>query len=217
MTRTATAPARPRTSTSRATPARRATPVRPPLALVPAAPWRPKRAPFVILSLVVVAVGLLGLLVLNTVLAQDAFRRHDLERKLALLSEQEQALARDVVALESPERLAQQATELGLVPAGPPAFIRLSDGALIGTPSVATPSPAPVASAVSSASAAPAPKASTAAKPRASAQARPSTASSAAARPKPSASTAPQARPTPAATPKPTPTSAPAPTPTGRP
>jgi len=158
MTRAATATARPRPSRATA-PARRTAPVRPPLTLVPTARSRPRRAPFVVLSLLVVAVGLLGLLVLNTVLAQDAFRRHDAERRLALLTEREQELTRDVAELESPERLAVEAAALGLVPAGAPAFIRLSDGALIGVPAVATPSPTALASA--SPAAAPRPTATT--------------------------------------------------------
>ena len=143
MTRTATARATaPRAA--RPAPAPRRAPARPPLAVVAPAPWRPKRAPFVLLSLVVVALGLLGLLVLNTVLAEDAFRRHELERESAHLREREQELARDVAALEAPERLAARAAELGLVPAGAPAFLRLSDGAVLGavTPAAAPTPPA---------------------------------------------------------------------------
>ncbi len=137
------------------------------LTVVPPASWRPRRTPFVLLSLLVVGIGLLGLLGLNTVLAEDAFRRYDLERQAALLSEQEQQLASEVAALEAPEQLAARAAELGLVPAGPPAFLRLSDGAVLGAP-FATAAVAPVAPAepVASATAEPAPRA----KPSASAQ-----------------------------------------------
>ncbi|HVF19956.1 MAG TPA: hypothetical protein VNA14_06915 [Mycobacteriales bacterium] len=219
MTRSATATAaRPRTAARPATPARRAAPVRPPLVLVPPSPWRPARAPFVLLSLVVVLLGLLGLLVLNTVLAQDSFRRHDLERELALLSEREAALSRDVAALESPERLAQVATQMGLVPAGAPAFIRLSDGALVGVPSVATAAPvtpAPVGSAAPkpagkpAGSVAPKPAASRGTAPTVKPSAKPSAKPTA----KPAASPAPRASTRPSTQPSSRPGAAPSVTP----
>jgi len=158
----------------------------------------------VLLSLLVVGVGLLGLLGLNTVLGQDAFRRHDLDRQAALLSEQEQQLASDVAALEAPERLAARAVELGLVPAGPPAFLRLSDGVVLGAaaaPPVAPapaakvkPSAKPVASAKPAASAKPSAKPAASAKPKSSAE--PAAKPAATARPTPASATA-SARPTP--------------------
>jgi hypothetical protein len=110
---------------------------RPPLALVPAA--RPaargplRRSPFVAVVVSLLAAGLLGLLVLNTALAQDAFRLHTLKQDARALEDREEALRRDVEALRSPQELATRATELGMVPAGPPAFLRLSDGAVLGS------------------------------------------------------------------------------------
>ena len=110
---------------------------RPPLALVP--PRRPApatavlgRTPFVALVVSLLAAGLLGLLVLNTALAQDAFRLHTLKQEARALEDREQVLQREVEALRAPQELAARATALGMVPAGPPAFLRLSDGKVLG-------------------------------------------------------------------------------------
>ena len=109
----------------------------PPLALVPSA--RPasrgplRRSPFVAVVVSLLAAGLLGLLVLNTALAQDAFRLHTLKQESRALEDREEALRREVEALRSPQELAGRAAGLGMVPAGPPAFLRLSDGAVLGS------------------------------------------------------------------------------------
>ncbi len=127
--------------TSRVRPRRQA----PNLALVPAAraaargPLR--RSPFVAVVVSLLAAGLLGLLVLNTALAQDAFRLHTLKQESRALEDREEALRREVEALQSPSELAGRAAELGMVPAGPPAFLRLSDGAVLGS---TTPAEVPV-------------------------------------------------------------------------
>ena len=65
---------------------------------------------------------------LNTALAQDAFRLHTLTQEHRTLGDREEALRREVEALRAPQELAARATALGMVPAGPPAFLRLSDG-----------------------------------------------------------------------------------------
>lgn len=130
---------------------------RPPLALVPAA--RPaargplRRSPFVAAVVSLLAAGLLGLLVLNTALAQDAFRLHTLKQESRVLEDREEALRREVEALQSPSALAGRAAELGMVPAGPPAFLRLADGALLGS---TAPAEAPVDDPVESSGEAPA-------------------------------------------------------------
>ncbi|MCA1822719.1 MAG: hypothetical protein ABR520_11765 [Mycobacteriales bacterium] len=105
---------------------------RPRLSVVPAAAPRARRAPFVLLTLGVLAVGLVALLLLNTLVGQDAFRLHDLARRAAVLQEQQEALEQEVVALDAPGALAARAAKLGMVPAGGPAFLRLSDGKILG-------------------------------------------------------------------------------------
>jgi len=104
------------------------------------------KAPFVAVVVGILAVGLLGLLLLNTVLAQDAFRLHHLQVQGHLLADQEQQLQRDVERLQSPASLAARATALGMVPGGPPAFLRLADGKVLGA-AVPAAVPAPVAAA----------------------------------------------------------------------
>ena len=127
---------------------RRVSARRPRLALVPAA--RPatggpaRRSPFVAVVVTLLAAGLLGLLMLNTTLAQDAFTLHTLKQDSRALEDQEEALRREVEALQAPRELAARATDLGMVPAGPPAFLRLSDGEVLGS---ATPAGVPDASA----------------------------------------------------------------------
>jgi hypothetical protein len=111
----------------------------PQLTVVEPVPARLRRGPFVALIVTLLASGLLGLLLLNTVLAQDAFVIHDLERRTAVLSDREQALKEEVAIQESPERLARRAQGLGMVPLSSPAFIG-PDGVL-GVPAPATPAP----------------------------------------------------------------------------
>ena len=97
------------------------------------------RAPFVVVVVGALALGLLGLLALNTVLAQDAFRLHVLQRQSAVLADQELNLQRQVEARRAPADLAARAAALGLVQGGPPAFLRLSDGVILGQPNAAGP------------------------------------------------------------------------------
>lgn len=104
------------------------------LRLVPKARSKAARAPFAVVVVALLVGGLLGLLALNTALAQDAFALHALKVEGRELAVREQALQRDVEGLRTPEALAARAQEMGMVPAGPPAFLRLSDGAVIGAP-----------------------------------------------------------------------------------
>jgi cell division protein FtsB len=103
------------------------------------------RAPFVMVVVAILAVGLLGLLLLNTVLAQDAFRLHALQVQGRTLADQEQSLQREVEQLQSPQSLAARASALNMVPGGTRAFLRLSDGKVLGValPGEAPPPPPP--------------------------------------------------------------------------
>ncbi len=108
-------------------PARRA-----PLQLVPDPRTAAPRAPFVAVVTSLLVLGLLGLLMLNTVLARDAFALHSLKSEVSALDDSQQALEREVEALRSPQAIAAGAASLGMVQSGPPAFLRLSDGAVLG-------------------------------------------------------------------------------------
>jgi len=91
------------------------------------------RGPFAFAVVALLVAGLFGLLFLNTVLGKDSFHLHELRVQAVQLADTEQALIREVEALRAPGTLAQKATEMGMVQAGPPAFLRLSDGAVLGS------------------------------------------------------------------------------------
>ncbi len=135
----------------------------PPLQVVPLLRPRVARGPFVSMVVAVLAAGLLALLGLNTVLAQGSFRQHALQVQAKQLADREQDLQHQVDALQAPAALAAAAQAQGMVPAGPPAFLRLPDGAVLGqaTPATAPPAPpSPAATAPASpAAVAPAPSA----------------------------------------------------------
>jgi hypothetical protein len=113
----------------------------PPLRAAPPVPVRAPRAPFVALVLVLVVAGVLGILVLNTKINENAFRLSSLEAQQTTLDEQEQQLNQLLAGVESPNNLAAMAARLGLVPAGTPAFIRLPDGRVLGVPQPASSAP----------------------------------------------------------------------------
>lgn len=143
------APAR-RPARTPAAPARK--PTRPNLRVVAPVPSRAARAPFVLFSMGVVGAGLAGLLVLNTVVAQDAFTIHDVAAANAALAEREQRLQQEVASLEAPAAVAERARSIGLVPAGDPVFLK-PDGTVLGNPvPVVAPPPPPPPSPVASAS-----------------------------------------------------------------
>lgn len=107
----------------------------------PAAPPLPialPRAPFLVLIVGLVILGVLGVLVLNTKINENSFRLNDLRATQAALDLQQQQLERDLANLESPGNLRAAAARLGLVPAGTPAFINLPDGRVVGVPQPAS-------------------------------------------------------------------------------
>lgn len=89
-------------------------------------------------STAALGLGLLGVLLINTVVSQGAFRQHQLEVDLILASEQEEALTRAVQLAESPLQVEKAARALGMVPAASPVFLRLADGSILGSPVAAT-------------------------------------------------------------------------------
>jgi hypothetical protein len=108
------------------------------MAVAPPAPVALPRASFLVLVLAVVVAGVVGVLVINTKINENAFRLDDLRAHQAALDLQEQQLAQKLAEQESPGNLAAAAQRLGLVPAGTPAFITLPDGRVVGVPQPAT-------------------------------------------------------------------------------
>lgn len=90
------------------------------------------RVPFVASVVTLLAVGLVGLLVLNTSLQRSAYAVTDLRTRAAQLSLREQDLQTQVARLEAPERLASVAAAAGMVRNDSPAFLSLSTGKVLG-------------------------------------------------------------------------------------
>jgi hypothetical protein len=107
---------------------------RPALSVVPPMDAPAPRTPFVLLILVLVGAGLVGLLLLNTAINENAFRLHDLQSEQEALDLREQQLDRDIERLEAPGTLQAAARRLGLVPGGNPAYIYLPSGQVVGVP-----------------------------------------------------------------------------------
>ena len=74
---------------------------------------------------VVGVIGLMFLLLINTLLAQDAFELTSLKLEAKLVSDEREAIARQMDKLSSPDALARAATELGMKPSKTPTFLSL--------------------------------------------------------------------------------------------
>ncbi|MGW1291525.1 septum formation initiator [Streptomyces sp. NPDC002533] len=103
------------------------------------------RTPFVLLVVLLLGGGLITLLLLNSALNEGSFRLSKLKRDTTELTDEQQALQRDVDSRSQPDALEKRARELGMVPGGSPAFLN-PDGTVRGNPVEATappPSPSP--------------------------------------------------------------------------
>ncbi|WP_234362218.1 hypothetical protein [Streptomyces sp. IMTB 1903] len=100
------------------------------------------RMPFVLLVVALLAGGLISLLLLNSALNEGSFQLTRLKKETTALTDEEQALQRDVDAYSAPDALQRRARELGLVPGGSPVFIG-PDGKVSGSVSVAEAPPSP--------------------------------------------------------------------------
>ena len=82
---------------------------------------------------VIGAIGLMFLLLINTLLAQDAFELTHLKLEAKLVSDEREAIARQINTISSPEALAKAASDLGMKPSETPTFLSL-DKPVIETP-----------------------------------------------------------------------------------
>jgi cell division protein FtsL len=104
------------------------------LTVVPRPARRSPRVPFVLLVVISLGLGVVGLLLVNTSLQQGAFETATLSTRATALLNQVQSLQLRVDALRSPQRVADAAHKLGMVPDPNPAFLRLPDGRVLGVP-----------------------------------------------------------------------------------
>lgn len=88
------------------------------------------RKTFVIFLSIIGAVGLLMLLAINTMLAQDAFELRRLQVQATTLSDQREAVMRQIDLASSPEELAIRAIAEGMVPSQNPRFLSLNSSTL---------------------------------------------------------------------------------------
>lgn len=140
------------------------------------APKHAPRAPFLLLLLGLFAGGMVLLLVLNTASAANEVSRHDLAVKDAAVAASVQGLRNQVAASAAPGNLMNAAQQLGMVPAGNPAFLVIgADGrvTVMGRPGAANQPALPVV---------PTPKPTPKPKPKPSATAKPGATSSSAAK-----------------------------------
>ena len=73
----------------------------------------------------VAGIGLLILLAVNILLAQDAFTLSGLKAEAKIVADQREAINRQIEAVSSPEALAAKAQELGMRPSNSPVFLNL--------------------------------------------------------------------------------------------
>ena len=98
-------------------------------------------AAFGVICVALLAAGLIGLLLLNTALVQGSFTLHQLRATSDQLTDTRDALTQSLEATKSSASLAARAASMGMVPAQSAAFLRLSDGKVIGVAKPAEPAP----------------------------------------------------------------------------
>lgn len=109
------------------------------LTVVPRRATAAPRVPFVTLVSLLLVGGVVGLLLFNTSMQQASFVTSSMEEKAAVLAGKEESLRMQLHRLRDPQHVAARAKKLGMVPSSSPAFIRLSDGRVLGRPAVADP------------------------------------------------------------------------------
>lgn len=92
---------------------------------------------FPVLCVALLIAGLGAVLGLNTAMAQDSFEVSAMEAESARLADTEDSLTHSINARSAPQRLATEAGDLGMVPAGGAAFIDLDKSTVLGVATVA--------------------------------------------------------------------------------
>lgn len=87
---------------------------------------------FLALCVLLLLGGFVGVLVLNTAMAKGSYTLRDLQQRSDQLTDNQDSLRNAIDAVSGPGPLAKRARDLGMVPAETPAFLRLSDGKVLG-------------------------------------------------------------------------------------
>ena len=102
------------------------------LRAVPALPARMARIPFITVLIAIFGVGMVGLLVVNTSLQNQAFESRALNRQAAQLVYAEAELQSQLNQVRTPEQIATKASALGMRANPYPAFLVVPSGKVIG-------------------------------------------------------------------------------------
>jgi hypothetical protein len=105
---------------------------RPRLTIVSTAGSRAPRVPFVVVVVTLLALGLVGLLLLNTSMERGTYTAGALRTQAADLAQRQQQLQMQVAALADPQRISHRAQVLGMVQNPTPAFLVLGSGKVLG-------------------------------------------------------------------------------------
>lgn len=96
------------------------------------------RTPFIVLIGALLLGGLLSLLMLHTLAAQDSFHQTSLQQKLAQLTDSEQRLEQQVQIDSAPAALRQRAKALGMVPSVVTSYHQRPNGRIVAHEVAAT-------------------------------------------------------------------------------
>ena len=118
---------------------RRATTPAPRQLKVVAPPETRGNGAFLALCVLLLLGGFVGVLMLNTAMAKGSYTMRDLQRRSDSLTDQQDSLRHTIDSVSGPGPLARRARDLGMVPAETAAFLRLSDGKVLGVATKAKP------------------------------------------------------------------------------
>ena len=112
------------------------------LTVVPRVRTRAPRVPFVTLVSLVLVGGIVGLLLFNTSMQQASFAASSLQSEADTLAAREQTLRMELDELRNPQRVAQEAQQMGMVIPTAPVFLDLRTGRTSGVRTPSTPAQA---------------------------------------------------------------------------
>lgn len=102
------------------------------LSVVPPLPSRLPRVPFIAVLIAIFGVGMVGLLIVNTALQNQAFTSRALDREASQLVYQEAELQSQLNRARAPEEIAAKASALGMRANPQPAFLVVPSGKVVG-------------------------------------------------------------------------------------